>query len=427
VTRGDPWLDAHGHTFVYANLAEWNDNNESAKAPCFAPAAGSVPTAGISVHFGAFHDGGFAWNRAVLLQSPNYPGDFLDKEAMAVDRESGAIYITATNFIETCGVAANGAGQIELYRSLNGGVTWDRRIIQRDETFVTDPADPNCGADGILSQGSAPAVGPNGELFVVWERGWLAPVVGGPPLGLGRATIAFRMSTDRGATFGPRRTIASICSQGPFVPAAYNRTQNNDFPRIAVARDGRFKGRIYVTFQDCSPTSGGAAFGRNTDIFVAFSDNFGATWAINPVFPTADGKAKFFPVVSAGESGQVRVVYYEDREVTPDPAHPNAIVCSIRIGGPLSNPTLRKSTVVSLVDVVEAVSDDGGKTFTTSRLTTQTTNWCKATPINSTIPNLGDYIDARASEFGGLNLFGDGRNGGLVDRIPTIFFAGGEP
>jgi hypothetical protein len=102
-------------------------------------------------------------------------------------------------------------------------------------------------------------------------------------------------------------------------------------------------------------------------------------------------------------------------------------VCSIRIGGPLSNPTLRKSTVVSLIDVVEAVSDDGGKTFTTSRLTTQTTNWCKATPINSTIPNLGDYIDSRASEFGGLTLFGDGRNGGLVDRIPTIFFAGGVP
>ena len=427
VTRGDPWLDVDGDTFVYANLAEWNDNNEGAAAPCFAPAAGSVPTAGISVHFGAFQDGGFAWNRSVLLQSPNYPEDYLDKEALAIDRESGAIYITTTNFIETCGVAANGWGQIELYRSLNGGVTWDRRIIRRDETFVTNPADPSCGSNGVQNQGSAPAVGPDGELFVAWERGWQAPVVGGPPQGLRRATIAFKMSTDRGATFGPLRTIASICSQAPFPPAAFNRTVNNDFPRIAVARHGELKGRIFVTFQDCTPTNGDAAFGHNTDIFVAFSDDVGKTWTIRPAHPTADGKVHFFPVVSVGDSGEVRVAYYESREVTPNPATPNAIVCSVRVGGPLSNPILRNSTVVSLVDVIEAVSDDGGETFAPRRLTTQTTNWCKATPINSIIPNLGDYIDGRASDFGGLTLWADGRNGDLVDRIPTIFFAGGEP
>ncbi len=197
---------------------------------------------------------------------------------MAVDRESrGAIFITTTNFIETCRVPFNGFGQIELYRSLNGGVTWDRRIVQRDETFVTDPANPNCGSNGITSQGSDPAIGPNGELFVVWERGVAAPGIGGPPQGLRRATIAFRMSTDRGASFGPLRTIASICSLRRNPPAEYNCTRINDFPRIAVAQEGRFEGRIFGTFQDCSPASGDAAFGRDTDIVVAFSDDFGQT------------------------------------------------------------------------------------------------------------------------------------------------------
>jgi hypothetical protein len=369
----------------------------------------------MSVHFGSFQDGGFAWNREVLVQSPNYPGDFLDKEAVAIDKR-GAIFITTTNFIETCGLAANGSGQIELYRSLNGGATWDRRIIQPDETFVTNPADPKCGADGVQNQGSQPAVGPDGELFVAWERGWEAPGVGGPPSGLPRPTIALRMSTDRGATWGPLRTIRSICAQLNS-PAGYNRRHNNDFPRIAVVPKGPHRGRVYVAFQDCSATYGSAASGLNTDVYLAHSDNNGLSWTIRPVHPTADGKYHIFPVVSLGNEGEVRVVYHEGQDVTPAGTPPGAIVCSIRVGGPLNNPTLRKSTKVSLVDVMEAVSHDGGQTFMTQRVSTRTTNWCKATPINSVIPNFGDYFDGR----GGLAVWGDGRNGQHLDFVPTVF------
>lgn len=428
VTRGDPWLVVDNDTFLYVNLTQWNDNGEGSTFPCFAPAAGGAPTAGISVHFGAFNNGGFTWNRSVLVQSPNYPGDFLDKEAATVDKHSrGAIYITTTNFIKTCGRAANGSGQIELYRSLNGGHTWDRRIVQPDETFITDLNNAACGADGVQNQGSVPLVGRGGELFVVWERGWLAPIFGGPQpsgQGLARATIAFKMSTNRGVTFGPLRTIASICSQATHPPAGYNREINNDFPRIAVAENGPYEGRIFVTFQDCSATNGTAAFGHNTDVYVAFSDDFGAHWTIRPVHPSADGKVHFFPVVSVGESGEVRVAYYESREVTPDPAHPDAIVCSVRVGGPLNDPTLRRSTKVSLVDVMEAVSTDGGQTFATpQRVTTHTTNWCKATPINSGIPNFGDYIGA----LHGQPVWADGRNRNRLDFVPTVFTGGAVP
>ncbi len=131
--------------------------------------------------------------------------------------------------------------------------------------------------------------------------------------------------------------------------------------------------------------------------------------------------------MSVGKSDEVRVVYYESREVTPNPATPNAIVCSVRVAGPLDNPTLRRSTVVSLVDVMEAVSNNGGETFVTRRVTTQTPNWCNATPLNSVIPNFGDYIDARPANSRGLTLWADGRNGNRVDRVPTVFFGGGEP
>lgn len=426
VTRGDPWLGVMGDTFVYTNLSQWIDNGESSADPCFAPAAGSVPTAGMSVHFGSFRHGGFAWTKEVLVQSPNYPGDFLDKDSLAVDSKGG-IFITVTNFIATCGgVAANGFGQIELYRSLNGGETWDRHIVQPDETFVTNPADPNCGTDGVQNQGSNPAIGPDGELFVAFERGWEAPFIGGPTLGLPRPTIALRASFDRGATWQPLSTIASICGQ-LFSPAGYNRANNNDFPRIAVVQKGEHRGRVYVAFQDCSATNGSAAFGLNTDVYLAQSDNDGLRWTITPVHKTAVGKYHFWPVVSVGNEGEVRVVYHEGQDVTPDPAHPTNIVCSVRTAGALTNPTLRKRTKVSLVDVMEAVSHDGGQTFVNQRLTTRTTNWCK-TPLNSVIPNFGDYIDGRGVGSGGMTVWGDGRNGSHLDFVPTVFgsFGSGE-
>lgn len=330
--------------------------------------------------------------------------------------------MTLTNFIEVCDIPFFGFGQIELYRSLDNGATWSRTIIQPDESFITDPADPNCGADGIVDQGSMPAVGPDGELYVVWERGWFAPLAGGSVLP--RATIAFARSTDQGASFTAPIQVASICSGALTPPAAYNRTSSNDFPRIAVAQSGPHRGRIYVTYHDCSAASGATPFGSDTDVYVKFSDDGGATWsAANSVHPVADGKQQFWPVVSVDSTGNVDVTYYEmqDVNVTPDP---NDIECSVRIGGPLDNPILKQRTLTTFSDVFWAQSIDGGSTWQTPmRVTEVSTNWCAATPINSIIPNFGDYNDSRSF---GNNVFvawADGRNADFLDRVATALYA----
>lgn len=410
VTRGDPWLDADSAgTYYYANLAVWEDD-------------AAAPPAGISLHRGAFDGSGFAWNDSVLIQSPNYPNDFLDKEALAVDRrdDQTAVYITTTNFEEVCDQPFFGFGTIELYRSLDGGSNWGRTIIQPDETFITDPADPNCGLDGVTNQGSTPAVGPNGELYVAWERGWFAPLTGGDALD--RATIAFSSSTDQGASFTAPVELASICSMAQDEPAAYNRTSSNDFPRIDVAPSGRHRGRIYVTYQDCSAASGDAAFGADTDVYVTFSDNRGATWSSpTPVHAVADGAQQFWPVVSVGTGGNVDVTYYQmtDVNVTPDPAD---IECSVRTGGTLDDPVLKESTLTTFSDVYTVRSTTGGITWgTPQRVTDATTNWCAATPINSIIPSFGDYNDA-VSHRQVFAVWADGRNAGIMDRVPTTWF-----
>lgn len=453
VTRGDPWLDVDGDgTFVYTNLGQWDDNGELPESRC--ASGGTVPPAGVTVHFGGFSGRGkdddraarsderagddrdeddgrkkaaFAWNRAVLLQSPNYPRDFLDKEALSVGGESkGAdIFVTVTNFIEVCNIPFFAFGQIELYRSLNAGTTWNRIIVQPDETFITNPANPNCGLDGVINQGSTSAVGPSGQLYVAWERGWFAPAVGGAALP--RATIAFKKSLNHGSTFGPLRTVRSICSGTVNPPAGYNRTSSNDFPRIAVARRGFFRGRIYISYHDCSARQGAAPFGEDTDAYVIYSDDEGTTWSDpEPLHPTADGKIQFWPVVTVNSRGEVSVLYYESREVnvTPDPTDDE---CVVRIAGPLDNPTLKRRKVSSLVDVMLVRSRDGGQSFSApQRLTTRTTNWCRATPINSIIPNFGDYNDLRSVGSQFLATWADGRNRRRNDHIPTVFFSKGR-
>ena len=411
VTRGDPWLDEDGRgNFYYANLAVWEDD-------------AVAPPAGVSIHRGSFRGRSFSFDDPVLIQSPNYPNDFLDKEELAVDRIGNrtALYVSLTNFEEVCDIPFFGFGTIEMYRSLDGGTTWGRTVIQPDETIVTDPADPNCGLDGVVNQGSAPAVGPNGEVYVAWERGFGAPDSGGSVLP--RATIAFASSTDRGATFTAPSEVASICSMANDEPAAYNRTSSNDFPRIAVAQSGRHKGRIYVTYQDCSAASGSAPFGADPDVYVTFSDDRGANWSTpRPVHRVADGRQQFWPIVSVGDDGEVDVTYYQMRDVnvTPDPAD---IECSVRTGGTLTEPVLKQSTVTTFSDVFAVRSTNGGRTWRRPvRLTDTTTNWCAATPINSIIPNFGDYNASLTRDDDVLATWADGRNAGIVDRVPTAFF-----
>jgi hypothetical protein len=416
VTRGDPWLDVDSGllnpTFYYANLAVWEDD-------------AAAPPAGISIHRGQFdRRGNFAWGDSVLVQSPNYPNDFLDKEALAVDRRGGhtALYVSVTNFEEVCNIPTGGFGTIEMYRSLDGGMTWARTIIQPDETIVTDPADPACGQDGVVNQGSMPVVAPNGDVYVTWERGFQAPDAGGSVLA--RPTIAFARSGDQGAIFTAPSQVASICGINDNEPAAYNRTNSNDFPRIAVAKSGLHRGRIYISYHDCSPAAGSAASDADTDVFVTFSDDRGATWSTpTPVHAIADGKQQFWPVVSVDLLGRVDVTYYQmqDINVTPDP---NDIECSVRTGGPLNDPILKQSTVTTFSDVFRVRSNNGGRTWgAPQRVTDVTTNWCRATPINSIIPNFGDYNTSVSRLFSVFAVWADGRNAGIVDRVPTVFFS----
>ena len=416
-TRGDPWMDRGGldnSTFYYANLAV----NATTGA-----------SLGASIHRGHFNGSSFSWSDVHTVAPPN-PNDSYDKEAFAAAKDgSGAAYLTITNFIALpCPAFPNtlGAfGQIEVWRTHDGGNTWQGPVVVGPDLTNKNPSDPNCGNTGTLQQSSVPAIGPNGELDVVWTLGPTFTTPNGTFSG--GAAIAFARSTDGGVTFSAPQVIATTNTMRADVPVGYNRSRFNDHPRIAVATSGPHKGRIYVTYYSaaspvrpasritCPTGVSGICTGQNlvsSQVYLIFSDDGGQTWSapIQLAAPVpATGVKRFWPVVNVEPGGNVDVVYQESQETTTA-SNP---LCNINLGGGVR----RVGSANSLVNTFWVQSTDGGATFGTPlAVSSATSNWCTA--VSNVTPNFGDYIGATAVGNHTLAIWGDGRNG-----IPDTFYA----
>jgi hypothetical protein len=456
VTRGDPWLIAttpdqkglpsgqSSDAFLYANLAVFKQLTSG----------GDIVDAGISVHSGTFTGSSFSWNSGQLLTSANAPFDSYDKESMAANGNN--VVIGVTNFIGISTPGTNpdfcqfggGFGQIEIWRSTDGGRTFQGPSIAGPDQ--TDLTDPNC-LTGVLNQGSDEAVANGGGVFVAWASSphFLNGNVVQPVTG----QIVGAFSTNTGQTFSSPFVIHGYTPTrfsvgGP--PVGYNRPSGNDFPRVAIDRT---TGRIYVTFADasaagnghiggngtvCLPASGNPSpgpacptgqrrvllgGGADSDIYLTFSDDKGATWStptlINQV--AGDGKIQFWPVVTVGPSGEVNIVYYESQEAQLNPDS-TVIECSTAIGGGLTRRSIRSS----MVDTLISRSLDHGMTFQSpAKLSSATSNWCKST-VNIR-PNFGDYISAATVGAKTFSVWADDRNtvmiGGTPRNVVDVFYA----
>jgi hypothetical protein len=424
-TSGDPWLDNNGSgTFYYANLAFDEDAN----------------SLGISVHRGSFSGGSFAWTDATAMDSPHnavIPGaDFYDKEALAAGKNQNKndAYVTLTNFLGQpfigpppgCGTQLQfGFGQIEVWRTHDGGDTWQGPAIAGPER---PDSVASCGNAGTLQQSSAPAVGPNGDLYVVWQLGPTFDAAGNSSAD---ADIAFAKSTDGGVTFSAPTKVADINSSRANPPIGYNRGRVNDHPRIEVATTGKNKGRIYVTYYSSTSPVPSASFPAsaqtlvNIQTFIKYSDDGGATWSsaqqiggpLPTTLPAGVGAIKrHWPDVSISPGGEVHVVYMEEQatQLTPAPADVECIR-TFQGGG------TRIGTYSSLVDTWWTYSKDGGSSWSMPlKLSTGTSRWC--TPVGNVasniIPNMGDYIDAQAGP--GLKVYALWSDGRDVAPIPAL-------
>jgi hypothetical protein len=191
----------------------------------------------IAVHRGHFIAGVLTWDPPVVAAQGNSALGNLDKCLLACDRVTRNVYVGYLRFF--------GNGQIEIVRSVNQGVNWSAPIVL-DNTIVPTSS----------KSGTRPFCGPNGEVYVIWEKG--ANTINCPD-GAGNVAsttgqIAFSRSLDFGATYSPLAVIGTVDQSWTASGPGDLRERGNEFPDIAVDRSGGpFNGNIYVTWHESAP------------------------------------------------------------------------------------------------------------------------------------------------------------------------------
>ena len=190
-------------------------------------AAPDASTNAIAIARGRFTAGVFAFDSVFIVRTVPNATAFLDKQWIAADSTNGYLYVTNTTFTAT--------DQIDFSRSTDGGRTWSPAVQIS-----------NAATDNGNVQGSRPAVGPNGELYVVWYAADATT---------DEDDLRFRVSLDKGLTFDANNgllTPVKFNQQFGTGAPAFNRERGVNFPTIAVDRsNGAHRGRVYISWAEC--------------------------------------------------------------------------------------------------------------------------------------------------------------------------------
>jgi hypothetical protein len=232
IDGGATWVD--GGIPPTANVGTWNSDpvvvvNEKTGAFYFAALCNvSDSENGIGVVKGTFCGGTFSWGTPTLAISVDNSVATLDKNWMAVDSLTGNLYVSYSYFDVVGSQVVS--DQIQIVRSTDDGQTWS------SPRTLSDPGDAG------FVQGSRPAVGPAGEVYVVWHA------VGQTS---GCDFLRVRKSIDGGATFGSEVTADCVYSNFGSGAPGFDRGLGITFPGIAVDRSGGpHRGRVYLTWNE---------------------------------------------------------------------------------------------------------------------------------------------------------------------------------
>ena len=281
-TGGDPGVDVGPDgTFYYSTLCVYTDDLAN-------------DFSGICVYSSA--DNGDTFDLLTYINTAD-TNDFLDKPYLGVDKTNGTVYVTFTYFDDV-------SPFYTIY-------AWNVTAL---------PTGIASNDDGL--QGSIPAVGGDGALYVTYES-WDASL---------NPYIKITKSTDSGASFGSEVNV-----YGPFVGAAdltlfgpsffcgrdaiKGNIRSQEFPSLAVdtRTSGAGAGNLYIAFNARDSVS------NVLDNYLTRSTDGGATWSTpiraNPR-NAADESDKFFPWVAVNGKGNVGVIYYE-RKKTPGVSGPS--------------------------------------------------------------------------------------------------------
>ena len=238
-------------------------------------------------------DGGNTWtDGTAAVNHINTVIPFEDKPGLVVDnapasRSKGNVYLAWTRFDVYGSSNPEHRSQIYFTRSTDQGQTFSMPFR------ISDTGGDCLDSDNTV-EGAVPAVGPNGEVYVVWAG----------PLGL-----VMDKSLDGGLTFGKDKVIGNMPGGWDFSVEGLDRA--NGMPVTGVdLSNGPNKGTLYVNWID--------ARHGDQDVFVMWSRDGGDTWSA-PVRVNDDavknGKVQFFTWMAIDPvDGSINVVFYDRRD-----------------------------------------------------------------------------------------------------------------
>ncbi|MDQ2809178.1 MAG: glycoside hydrolase [Chloroflexota bacterium] len=223
-------------------------------------------------------DDGATWSQPVPAQ-PNKVRIFNDKEWLTVDRSAtatrGTLYLTWTRFTTISDKEER--GDIVAIRSTDEGVTWSA------------PVQISRAADQSDVQGSFPAVGPAGDLNVLYFDQ------------TGKAGLWLGRSTDGGVSFVPPVKVAVV--HNPPSPLPTSKFRMFVLPQLAI---NPLDGTLAATWND---------YPGNSDVLLTTSHDNGRTWSAPARLNSDSGSAdQFFPTLIFGPDGVLHVAWLDRRD-----------------------------------------------------------------------------------------------------------------
>ena len=293
-----------------------------------------------------------------------------DKEALAVDRGNGRVYVCWARF-------TGGQNHLSVKFSANGGDTWNA------SSFVGPQNNVNS------MQGCNVAVAPNHDVYVSWRTFDNNSSNSNP----NDSAIFVARSTNGGATFSTPVKVAN------FVDYRQNASRTPPVFRVftdtTLAADAN---GVYVGWAGRNGANG-------ADVFVSRSKTNGATWE-TPVKPTPGAGAHQIMPSLAAAGGKLSVIWYDSRS---EPA--------FTASGPVTGQCPSGATTgtgCTGMDVFYNQADTtagGALTFGSElRITDQSFNPNLWGSIKAITPFIGDYVGLAADATTAYAVWTDNRD-----------------